>query len=382
MPKDELKYGASHVPEAKPKEIAKRGAPKSSGKTDEIEEAIRELRDEMKKSNRDNLDSMYNIDEDNLSASYRKKIDGRFIAAYSAIQTWADSQSAGFQAVAKWQSEVNNKLSNTVTQTNLNASIKSYIEGDEGKAGIDSVVSGSYVKIDKNTGIATTSDVVSKISQGVSDGIGKLTLSVSNGKDSSTIQLMNGTTSISSKTIKFTGDVVFKSDLSTAGATTINGANITTGKISAALVDTSDLVVENVWLKSEIIPNTKVLTSELLSANNLTVRLGVQQNNGWAQYLEVYGTAIYFGRPGYIPSSDSNALMFDMANRSIFPAMTRTWSIGSENAKFLNAYVETACVDEILFKSGGAYESSLYVTSSGDLRFIDRDGLSHTIVDI
>ena len=110
MPKDELKYGASHVPEAKPKEIAKRGAPKSSGKTDEIEEAIRELQDEMKKSNRDNLDAKYNIDEDNLSASYRKKIDGRFIAAYSAIQTWADSQSAGFQAVAKWQEQTDKKL--------------------------------------------------------------------------------------------------------------------------------------------------------------------------------------------------------------------------------------------------------------------------------
>ena len=47
---------------------------------------------------------------------------------------------------------------------------------------------------------------------------------------------MSGSTVISSKTIQFTGDVVFKSDLSTKGSTTINGSNITTGTISSSLI--------------------------------------------------------------------------------------------------------------------------------------------------
>lgn len=59
-----------------------------------------------------------------------------------------------------------------------------------------------------------------------------LTLAVTNGDTSSVIRLKAGETLLSSQTIKFTGIVTF-SDLSTAGSTTINGGNITTGTISA-----------------------------------------------------------------------------------------------------------------------------------------------------
>ena len=59
-----------------------------------------------------------------------------------------------------------------------------------------------------------------------------ITLSVTNGSDSSTIQLKAGSTTISSANITFNGMVTFN-DLSTAGSTIINGANITTGTISA-----------------------------------------------------------------------------------------------------------------------------------------------------
>lgn len=61
-------------------------------------------------------------------------------------------------------------------------------------------------------------------------------LSVTNGDKSSTFTLTSGTTTLSSGTIKFNGEVVFKSDLSTAGSTTINGANITTGTITGRTI--------------------------------------------------------------------------------------------------------------------------------------------------
>lgn len=62
--------------------------------------------------------------------------------------------------------------------------------------------------------------------------IDSITLSVSNGTNSSTISLTVDGVTVASKTIKFTGDIVFSSDL-TDGQTTISGDNILTGEISA-----------------------------------------------------------------------------------------------------------------------------------------------------
>lgn len=375
-----VKYGAVYVPEEKVKETAKRGAPKSSGKMDEIEEAIRELQDEMKKSNRDNLDAMYNIDEDNLSASYRKKIDGQFIAAYSAIRTWAENQSAGFEAVAKWQSETEDKLKGYVTQTNLDASVKSYIE--DNTATLVSAVEGSFVKISTDANgkkITDTSKVLSAITQQVSDGIGKLTLSVSNGEESSTIKLMNGTTAISSKTIQMTGLVSF-TDLSTKGATTINGDNITTGKISAALVDTSDLVVENVWLKlkSGEASSHKVLTSEEVDELTTSVRLGIQEQTTYGgQYIEVYGTNVYFTPPGTDPETAKDALMLDIANALIVPHTKLHWGLGAPGYEF-----GVVCASEFKFEKDDTSGISpvLYIEPlTGNLIFRDRFRAEHII---
>ncbi len=62
-----------------------------------------------------------------------------------------------------------------------------------------------------------------------------MTLSVSNSGTSSTIKLMQNGVAISSQNIVMSGIVTF-SDLSSAGSTTINGSNITTGTISASRV--------------------------------------------------------------------------------------------------------------------------------------------------
>lgn len=62
-----------------------------------------------------------------------------------------------------------------------------------------------------------------------------ITLSVTNNTDSSTIQLSANGITTQSKTIKFTGDVVFASNL-TDGKTTISGSNITTGTITGRTI--------------------------------------------------------------------------------------------------------------------------------------------------
>lgn len=66
----------------------------------------------------------------------------------------------------------------------------------------------------------------------IEQSVDSIKLGVSNGKTSSVISLYKDGVAVSSKTIQFTGVVTF-SDLSGSGTTKINGANITTGTISA-----------------------------------------------------------------------------------------------------------------------------------------------------
>ena len=87
----------------------------------------------------------------------------------------------------------------------------------------------------------TTSSLSTKISDAegnlssLTQTVNGMTLSVSNSGTSSTIKLMQNGVAISSQNIVMSGIVTF-SDLSTAGSTTINGSNVTTGTISASRI--------------------------------------------------------------------------------------------------------------------------------------------------
>ena len=71
--------------------------------------------------------------------------------------------------------------------------------------------------------------------------VDSFSLSVSNGSSSSRLYLNANGVSISSARITFTGMVLFQ-DLETAGATTINGGNITTGTIRAITLQGNDII--------------------------------------------------------------------------------------------------------------------------------------------
>lgn len=66
----------------------------------------------------------------------------------------------------------------------------------------------------------------------ISQSLDSITLSVSNGETSSTISLVKDGISLSSKTIRFTGQIIFEDNLSD-GQTIISGDNIQTGEISS-----------------------------------------------------------------------------------------------------------------------------------------------------
>lgn len=117
-----------------------------------------------------------------------------------------------------------NQLSSSIT-VQLD-SITSQITGLNGQvSSITQTVSGIQTQI---TGL---NNQVSSIDQKVDS----IDLSVSNGNTSSRISLTVDGVQVSSATVRFTGDIVFESDLAD-GNTTVSGDCITTGEISARYI--------------------------------------------------------------------------------------------------------------------------------------------------
>ena len=140
-----------------------------------------------------------------------------------------------------------------------------------------------------------------------------------------TISLKSGNVQISSADINFNGLVTF-TDLSTSGATTIDGGNVTT----------DNLYVNKVFFAEN--ENYTIVTSKM-SAQNGVVQVGVQSPiSGMAAFLELYGSFIYFIDPD--SSSTNYQLQVQTANRKIIPGGNGYWDIGGVQNYFKKLYVE------------------------------------------
>lgn len=140
-----------------------------------------------------------------------------------------------------------------------------------------------------------------------------------------TISLKSGNVQISSADINFNGLVTF-TDLSTSGATTIDGGNVTT----------DNLYVNKVFFAEN--ENYTIVTSKM-SAQNGVVQVGVQSPiSGMAAFLELYGSFIYFIDPD--SSSTNYQLQVQIANRKIIPGGNGYWDIGGVQNYFKTLYVE------------------------------------------
>lgn len=141
-----------------------------------------------------------------------------------------------------------------------------------------------------------------------------------------TISLKSGNVQISSADINFNGLVTF-TDLSTSGATTIDGGNVTT----------DNLYVNKVFFAEN--ENYTIVTSKM-SGENGVVQVGVQSPiSGMAAFLELYGTFIYFKDPDN--SSASYQLQVQTSNQCIVPGKKGVWDIGSTLNYFNRLYVDT-----------------------------------------
>ena len=143
---------------------------------------------------------------------------------------------------------VNNRIGLLVTETTNgdvinSASIIAAINGDTSSITIDAskLELTSYVK---------TGEVYDEAYAAAEDAIeGGITLSASNGESSSTIRLRYNGVTVDSVSVSFSGMVTFD-DLENEGSTVINGANITTGTISADYIDTENLACTKLYAKN------------------------------------------------------------------------------------------------------------------------------------
>lgn len=140
-----------------------------------------------------------------------------------------------------------------------------------------------------------------------------------------TISLKSGNVQISSADINFNGLVTF-TDLSTSGATTINGGNVTT----------DNLYVNKVFFAEN--ENYTIVTSGMNGENGV-VQVGVQSPiSGMAAFLELYGSFIYFKDPDN--SSASHQLQVQTSNQKIIPGSDGDWVIGGVQNYFKTLYVQ------------------------------------------
>ena len=153
-------------------------------------------------------------DEYPYKSKQRKETDRALAKAYSRISKTAE------EIRLEVQNEVDG-LSSSIT-VRLD-SITATVQGQNGK------ISSLEQTVDSiRTTVSGYDSAISEIEQKVDS----ITLSVSNKSASSVITLSIDGVEVSSQTIKFTGDVVFASDLED-GTTTVSGDCITTGTLDA-----------------------------------------------------------------------------------------------------------------------------------------------------
>lgn len=141
--------------------------------------------------------------------------------------------------------------------TGIEKTVNGYTDADGNEVpGVVSTVSDLSVgldgfKVDVEKSIGTdTEGKLQTVSSKIEAEFGKITLEASNGETTSTIKLKYGSTEIESAEIKFTGFVTF-GGLS-GGTTTVDGACIKTGKVSAEHVDADGLKVKAANITGEL----------------------------------------------------------------------------------------------------------------------------------
>jgi uncharacterized protein YoxC len=274
----------------------------------------------------------------------------------SAISNLEGDVSALEQTANSLTSSISNLEGDISTLTQTASSLTSRISSAEGNIATLTQTADSLTSrvVDAEGDISTLVQTASSLSSRVSDAEGnisavtqtanKVNWLIASGTSASNFTLTPRTISLVAQNIDLTGYVTF-SALSTAGQSTINGANITTGTISAARIDTANLSLltlrtiegKPVVLCTEnsvtigIIGSYSVANSEIGGTSEVRIRGGgtydhITANWGSAFFGPVYDNRLSLGASGARWSSVHTESLYAV-------------NVGRLTSKITNAYI-------------------------------------------
>ena len=245
----------------------------------------------------------------------------------------------------------------TLTQTV--SGFKTRVESVEGSVStLTQTVSGLTTRIETAEGnISTVTQDVSSLTTRIETAEGnistvtqtanKIDWIVASGTSSSDFTMTDRAIKLVADTIDLSGYVTISS-LETAGQTTINGSNITTGTIQADRIDTSSLKVKTIYASSGKVSLKEYATSSMY----------IGGDGSWNyDYTCIFaGTQIKFGSYDGI---GSNALIMETTKHCLRPSTYVDWDLGSSTYPFGTLYCsdiqmrnETKTVAQLGYNSG------------------------------
>lgn len=213
--------------------------------------------------------------------------------------------------------------------------------------------------------IIKTADKITLSIEGLDERVSKIelneqdiTLSVSNSETSSTIKLMAGETVLSSQEIKMSGLVTI-AGLS-GGTTTIDGACIKTGKISADRIEVGDLKFQTLWGS---------ISKKAISCVENEIYIGGDAST--MSYTDVFvrGTGITFSTW----DSSASGLKMRPASSILEPITAKNGSIGTGLKPFGEVHCGKLYLNGSEFdpdRSKLYYDSTVYATLNSDKEFV------------
>lgn len=233
----------------------------SMGVVDEINQTKAEFNISLENINQkltdevNGLEAEFNLSFDEISQRLTNEVDGlssSFTQSLTEIDQRLTDEVNGLEASVNVSfEEINQKLTDDINGLNasftlslneIDQRLTNSIEGVESSLTVS--MNGLEQRVNNTEGtVATLSNTVNGFSatyatktgvtNEIKSSIEGISLSASNGTTSSTISIKSGGVTVDSATIEFTGDIVFKSNL-TDGTTRISGNNIRTGYVDAA----------------------------------------------------------------------------------------------------------------------------------------------------
>ena len=245
-----------------------------------------------------------------------KAADGKLL---SSIQTVDGDLSTLSQTVSGFNTRIENAEGAVSTLSQTVGGFNTRIENAEGSVSALTQTVNSF-----KTRIETAEGNITLVTQTAN----KISWLVKSGTSASDFTMTDRAVKLVADKIDLSGYVTV-SALGTAGKTTINGANITTGTIKADRIDTSTLKVKTIYAQSG-----KVSLKE-----NSTSTMYIGGDGSWNyDYTYVFaGTQIKFASWDGV---GTHALIVETTNHCIRPATIVDWDLGNISYPFGNLWCE------------------------------------------